>query len=207
MGRGEKEKGRWWKENEGKEVEEEVDRWRVGRRVFRAMGNETWSLVLCLWNIRIKRKRNILVAWKVKELRDWKETPDDTYIYTRMVRRADVPGDKGMDRKWMDFLQQFVRWMTVWVVKWDFVTVEFEEIGEGLDGFKFGKFGSLLLVEELVDGSVIWNLDGLLFEYFKNWRFKYSRIWLARKLKDSKFRWVKLKHSNYNIQYDNIKVQ
>lgn len=45
--------------------------------------------------------------------------------------------------------------MTVWVVKWDFVTVEFEEIGEGLDGFKFGKFGSLLLVEELIDGSEI----------------------------------------------------
>lgn len=65
------------------------------------------------------------------------------YIYTRpqTVRGADVPGDRGMDRKWMDFLQQFVRWMTVWVVKWDFVTVEFEEIGEGLDGFKFGKFG------------------------------------------------------------------
>lgn len=79
------------------------------------------------------------------------------YIYTRprTVRREDVSGDRGMDRKWMDFLQQFVRWMTVWVVKWDFVTVEFEEIGEGLDGFKFGKFGSLLLVEELIDGSEI----------------------------------------------------
>lgn len=142
--------------------------WRIGRRVFRAMGNETWSLVLCLWNVRIKRKRNILVAWKVRELRDWKETPDHTYIYIyictrpRKVRRADVPGDRGMDRKWMDFLQQFVRWMTVWVVKWDFVTVEFEEIGEGLvDGLKLGKFGSLLLVEELV--GVGQRLDDLEF--------------------------------------------
>lgn len=139
---GRKMKGRKWRRRRKKSIGGGL-----GPRVFRAMGNETWSLVLCLWNVRIKRKRNILVAWKVKELRDWKETPDDTciyiYIYTRprMVRGADVPGDRGMDRKWMDFLQQFVRWMTVWVVKWDFVTVEFEEIGEGLDGFKFGKFG------------------------------------------------------------------
>lgn len=40
------------------------------------------------------------------------------------------------------------------MVKWDFVTVEFEEIGEGLvDGLKLGEFGSLLLVEELVGVS------------------------------------------------------
>lgn len=40
------------------------------------------------------------------------------------------------------------------MVKWDFVTAEFEEIGEGLvDGLKLGEFGSLLLVEELVGVS------------------------------------------------------
>lgn len=119
MGRGEKEKGRWWKENEGKEVEEEVDRWRVGRRVFRAMGNETWSLVLCLWNVRIKRKRNILVAWKVKELRDWKETPDDTYIYIyilewfeeRMFREI----EGWIENEWISSNSSFVGWQFEWL--------------------------------------------------------------------------------------------
>lgn len=71
------------------------------------------------------------------------------------------------------------------MVKWDFVTVEFEEIGEGLvDGLKLGKFGSLLLVEELV--GVGQRLDDLefgwivfFFGYFKNKnKFLEFKIWI-----------------------------
>lgn len=46
MGRGEKEKGGWWKENEGKEVEEEeeeVDRWRAWAKSFPRDGK--WNLI------------------------------------------------------------------------------------------------------------------------------------------------------------------
>lgn len=91
----------------------------LGPRVFRAMGNETWSLVLCLWNVRIKRKRNILVAWKVKELRDWKETPDDIYIYIRVLKRfeermfREIEG--WIENEWISSNSSFVGWQFEWL--------------------------------------------------------------------------------------------
>lgn len=121
MGEGEKRK----KEDDGRKMKGR--KWRrrksigggLGPRVFRAMGNETWSLVLCLWNVRIKRKRNILVAWKVKELRDWKETPDDIYIYIRVLKRfeermfREIEG--WIENEWISSNSSFVGWQFEWL--------------------------------------------------------------------------------------------
>lgn len=90
--------------------------WRIGRGVFRAMGNETWSLVLCLWNVRIKRKRNIPVAWKVRELRDWKETPDHTYIYIHVLEERMFREIEGwIENEWISSNSSFVGWQFEWL--------------------------------------------------------------------------------------------